>query len=674
MTFVNPAFLFGLLLAAPLVAIYLLKVRPRRRPTTAWFLWQSIVEERRSSALFRRLRDALSLILMVLALVALAFAAARPRFDPADDRDLLMVIDTSTSMQAPAAEGGGSAFDEAIRRARDLVAGLGPGRRAAIATVDGRLVDACGFTDDPRRLRSTLDALSVRAIASTPGALEPLARSAALADRHRVVLLTDGVGTRFAIPDHIEIVAVGRAAAGAAVAGASDAAGAGDATEAGAEAEAEAVTATEAPANIGIAGADLVTLPGGDELLLWVRLVSSHADPVDAEIRLRSGDRTNKIIPVTVEPGVGDPLVLTAAGRPGRYQLEVGPAAGARAFEDAVPADDLAFLVAHAPDPVLVAVAGATGAFYELAVEAFDGAGGLMRLHRAADERAPDVLVVAATDEEGSTDGTVPISASDLSIVFGPGGGERLEAPLPRLLADDHPALRWLPIEQMRFPGARDVTAPEGSAVLVRDLGGADLVWQRRIDGRIELVFNLDPMQGEFVLSPYFPLVVHGAATHLAGRPDTLPSTIAAGSEVTPPGARPGERPRIERIVDAASGGAEDATPVAATAAADSDDDGSRGNDATSRGAVVLASDSDARRLAAVRLDEPGHFRSSTASRRTDLAASAIGADESRLATTVTTTEEVSLPGGRPPWVLLTVLALLILAAEEMLYHRRRVG
>jgi len=65
--FANPAFLWAAAALAPLVAIYLLRVRPRRHRSTALFLWQSLLTRRQTSSLFQRLRQLWSLLLMALA-------------------------------------------------------------------------------------------------------------------------------------------------------------------------------------------------------------------------------------------------------------------------------------------------------------------------------------------------------------------------------------------------------------------------------------------------------------------------------------------------------------------------------------------------------------------------------------------------------------------------------
>ncbi len=768
MSVLAPGFLFGLLLALPLAAIYLLKVRPRRHDVTAWFLWDRVFVERRSSALFRRLRDALSLVLMLAALGLAVLAAARPTFEAGDDRDVVLVIDRSVSMSA----GGGPAGDgrpglaAAKAEARRIVAALGGGRRAAVATVADELAFASGLTDDPRTLREAIDAIEPSDLPSRAAALAPIERATAVGDRLRVLLLTDGVGERFRVPGGVEVLPVGGAAAmssrgvaadaadgggaGDAASAGGGAASAGDATRgggdgpapgdrpgAGSDAPAAGETASEtgarpaagenaAPPNLGFAAADLLAAPGSAEMVLFFRVASSHEVPVDVEVRLERAGAPVKIVPLTVEPGLGPPQVFTATGGSGRYVLALaraggdgagaGPAATATADADALAADDVAHLVAHAPDPVRVAVGGARGPFFALAVRAFDRAGGLLRLHQgaAADgtngtagARGADVVVRTGADPPGA--------ASDLAIVFAPidraaaeasglpalgaaaalgagdaGTGEPVPAPLPRLIAERHPALRFLPVEELAFAGARDLRAPEGAAVLVRDAGGAHLVWQERDGDRLALVFNLDPAAGDFVLSPFFPLMVHGAATHLGGRTDRLRATWPTGAIVRAPGLRPGEAPRVlgpDELAapaaapddasrapddDAAARNGDPAAPNDDRAAPHSDPAAANGDRAAPNRDPAAAT---ATASAGVRLDAAGPWRTVASGATTDLAASVLAPAESLLAPSpAAAVEPPAIPRGRPPWMLLAIAALLVLALEEVLYHRRKVG
>ena len=54
MNLLAPGFLWTFLALIPLAAIYFLKVRPRKRDTPAYFLWEKIFQEKRTSSLFSR--------------------------------------------------------------------------------------------------------------------------------------------------------------------------------------------------------------------------------------------------------------------------------------------------------------------------------------------------------------------------------------------------------------------------------------------------------------------------------------------------------------------------------------------------------------------------------------------------------------------------------------------
>jgi hypothetical protein len=151
MNFGAPAFLWMLAALVPLAAAYFLKVRPRRFPVNALFLWEKIFQEKKASSLFQRLRDLFSLLMMALALGAIALAAAGPRPASQDKRDLLVVIDTSPSMKAKTGTKDG--IEAAKDRARDIVRALNGTRRAALATASGELDFLSHASDSPKDLR-----------------------------------------------------------------------------------------------------------------------------------------------------------------------------------------------------------------------------------------------------------------------------------------------------------------------------------------------------------------------------------------------------------------------------------------------------------------------------------------------------------------------------------------
>lgn len=100
MTLGQPSALALLFLALPIVLIYLLRAHPRRRPTTAAFLWRGLEQQVTARGNWRRLPRSLALLLQLLALIASVAALAQPSLGERTSRQLIYVLDASPSMQA----------------------------------------------------------------------------------------------------------------------------------------------------------------------------------------------------------------------------------------------------------------------------------------------------------------------------------------------------------------------------------------------------------------------------------------------------------------------------------------------------------------------------------------------------------------------------------------------
>ncbi len=102
MTLGNPAGLFLLVLAAPVVLLHILRPRRPRAAVPSTFLWREAGAPTTAAAPWQRLRWSLPLVLQLLAVAALAGAAARPaRTEPvALARHSVFVVDASGSMLA----------------------------------------------------------------------------------------------------------------------------------------------------------------------------------------------------------------------------------------------------------------------------------------------------------------------------------------------------------------------------------------------------------------------------------------------------------------------------------------------------------------------------------------------------------------------------------------------
>jgi len=598
MTLLAPVFLWSLLALLPLAAVYFLKVRPRRRPTTAFFLWERILKESKATSLLQRLRDALSLLLMLLAFAAVAFALAQPEPVADERRDLLLVIDRSASMGA--VQGGESRLDAAKRAAREIVVALQGSQRAAIASAGRELGFHSHFSRSPRELLDAIDSIQPSEFPFEPSLLDALAEEGGWTGGRRVLLLSDG-----AFPGAGEL-AVG----------------------------VELYRIGGPAGNAGIVAADLRRLPDG-RLGFYFRIASSFDETVSADLALRheeTGERIYRLLPLEISPGENPAEVFALEDAPsGRWVATLD-------LEDALEADNRAYLTLPEPRPVRVRVVGEDRFFFDASVLAFQRGTGLLELADGNGEAEVEIAKGAATGAgEDGADGAATL------VLFAPEGespwwgeaGDPVEVVAPRVLIDGHPVIRHLDAGSMVFGGARRVEPPEGALVLVESEQGLPLIYRASREGRRAVVVNLDPLSADFVLSAWFPVLVQGAALHLAGREEEPAPLYRPGDRVPLPGweAAVGARMVPPGGGEAVEAGGSDYGPLEST----------------------------------------GFYRLETEAGSWDFA-STLATPAETLLDRVAAHSASPVARGHSPAYWLLVFAIAILAGESVLYHRRKVG
>ena len=491
MNFGAPSFLWMFAALAPLVAAYFLKVRPRRYPVNALFLWEKIFQEKKASSLFQRLRDFLSLLMLALALCAVVLAAAGLRPKGQDRRDLLVVIDTSPSMRAQL--DGKPGIEQAKDRAREIVRALNGTRRAALASAADELDFLTHASDAPKDLTEAIGRLAVSDMPvsrATVAALNACARGAG--ERGRVLLITDGNRGWEDLDPGVEVMRL-------------------------------------APAgpNAGIVAADLDRRAGSTRgARFFYRISSTVEKETTVELELRHVEfGLARLVPVTLVPGeeASDTLEVDDAA-PGRWVAELK-------FEDALAEDNTVALGLAEPQPVAVRVAAENPYFFERVIQAFALTGGMLTRAGAGEE---EVTIVQGRPVEAPRQ--IVFAPSGESPFWSGGGGE-IEVLAAEGRVPDHPVTRHLEFEAIRFAGAVELAPAEGSLVLAVSESGRPLLWKSRAGGRDAVVVNLDPARGDFFFSPAFPSLVHGAAMDLTGRGSALRSAHPTGTRVRAGGA-----------------------------------------------------------------------------------------------------------------------------------------
>lgn len=153
--FATPSALWASLLIAPLLVLFMLRHRPVKKRIPSILLWQGATRAQISTSPFQRLRKSLSLLLMLLALIALVLALAGFRIPDIQSvgRPLVIVIESGASMQTE--EIGGTRFNQAIDATTEIVDAANS-EHVSIMLWDGRMRT---LTPDDATPTQALDAL-----------------------------------------------------------------------------------------------------------------------------------------------------------------------------------------------------------------------------------------------------------------------------------------------------------------------------------------------------------------------------------------------------------------------------------------------------------------------------------------------------------------------------------
>jgi hypothetical protein len=179
------------------VGAYIIKMRRRRFEVPFSQLWKRVLEQKDANALWKQLKRLISLLLMLLILGLLLFAALDPTLGAVDRkaRSVVILLDASASMKAMDGDDAGkhARIDIARQKAKRLIDGMGGGDVAMVMRVDGQATPMSRFSSDGPMLDKIVDGI---AASDTPADLPRALGAAADALRDRknplIVLVSDG--------------------------------------------------------------------------------------------------------------------------------------------------------------------------------------------------------------------------------------------------------------------------------------------------------------------------------------------------------------------------------------------------------------------------------------------------------------------------------------------------
>ncbi|MCP3917519.1 MAG: VWA domain-containing protein [bacterium] len=155
---------FGLAaLAAPILVLYILKVKRRKVQIPYLRLWEQLLVETRARSLFKRLKRLYSLLLQLLILAALMLALTQPAVElsSVNKESIVLLLDTSASMQAlEDVETGRTRFDAMVERASEFVEGRSFEDEMMVVAVSDRIDVLCSFNRNTIQLRDALEKIA----------------------------------------------------------------------------------------------------------------------------------------------------------------------------------------------------------------------------------------------------------------------------------------------------------------------------------------------------------------------------------------------------------------------------------------------------------------------------------------------------------------------------------
>lgn len=508
MTLLAPLGLLALLTLPVILILHMLRERRRRVVVPSLLLWQ-LVPRRQQAQRRRRLPLTLLLLLHLLAAALLAFALARPQWPLnlfGSATNLALIVDTSTSMAAPA--GGGTRLDAARARARELIGAIDAGGSVTLiaAGTQARVLDAGGRAA-AARLAGALDALQPAGTGTDIAGALTLAE-AALQGRAapRVVVLTDAALPTLAaeLDERPVIVPVQWQPVGGPV-------------------ENRAIVALAAR-----------TRAGNSPVQVYARAVNYGPRPISTVLRLYGDDQIIDTRPVTFNSNGEAELTWAVPRGFGMLRAELDG-------EDGLPADDSYTISLAATRPVRALLVSTRPAALERALGAvpglelaviepgaynasdadltvFDGflppswpAGGVLAINPPP---GSPLLQVSQRVREGGTDDVLQITS----------GGP----------------LDGLSLGSVAFGQLRDVVPPDDFELLLRR-GEQPLILRGRAEQSEIAVWAFDLGQGNLVTRLAFPLLVARSVRDLT--PPALQASALLGETVV---LRPD--PRADRV------------------------------------------------------------------------------------------------------------------------------
>lgn len=510
MSFGVPTALLWSLLVIPVIALYILKVRLRRVPTSTTMFWNQIFDEKPPRSIWETLKHLLSLLAQLAILAFLVLSVADP-YLPGQlkaSRRIVVIVDNSASMRATDVEP--SRLAAAKQKAVSLVEGLRFGDEMAVILAGDHPTVALGMSGHAPTLKRTIEAITAT---DCPASIQPaidLGRRLIGTHPHgQLVVLTDGCSP-------------------------------GSETLLGHKDVSLDILGTPA-GNVGITQFQVrrsLVNPLGYEVLTAVSNASDG--PVEGRLELELNDVTVDILPLKLAPGEtwtrslektsleGGRLTaaLTKMTSPAAQESE------AKEFQDPLASDDRAYAILPPRKIQNVLLVTPGNLFLQKVFEANRlvnltvskelptewPADTVVVLHRLVPEKLPprDLLVI---------DPDAPSEAWQL--------GDLLENPIITQQDAASPLMTHLKLDNVTMPKARRLTFTDPPHILAGAVTGEPVYASfERTSPLKGLVLPVSLDEGDLAFRTAFPIMVANALSWFGGSSGELQPAVATGAIV----------------------------------------------------------------------------------------------------------------------------------------------
>ncbi len=509
-----PAGFWWLLAAIPLVALFLLKTRPRQRPVSTLRFWDQVLPEGPASRWLHRWRDRGMLLLNLLLLLLLVAALAEPVLRTPRDTstlasqtpggssepatDWVVVVDNSASLQA--SSGAITRWQLLLREFFASVAGASS--VSILATTGGPPV-VLPWTESRREVERTVTQLRPT---DAPGRMDETLRlalqMAAARPAGRVRVFSDGSGhasTSTELRDACDWTTVGQAS------------------------DNTAITQFQVRRSF----ADPLAFEA------WVEVSQFADERLDATIELLRDGELLDVVPVSLDAGA-------SWRKSWEHRASEGGVVSCRLvregqpLRDALAVDNEARALLEPRAAVRVDLVTPGSVYLENVLRAIPWVE--LQVHRQLPASRPDrsVLVLHRTVPESLPPGkSLCVDVRESNAAWR--SGAIVEDAEVAAGDDDSPWLRHVDLRDSQLAGVRELEFTLPASTLLSTLGGAPIYALLHHDQGTTLVLNLDLEQGDLAWRTAFPLLVAEALRELQGEDKAFQAATPAGQMVRVP-------------------------------------------------------------------------------------------------------------------------------------------